>query len=105
MTSAPTTPFVPERPAPPPVPVTWEEFLVWSNQDTRAEWVDGAIVPMSPNSVEHQLLSGLLYRLLVSFVEARKLGQILYAPILMRLPTRPSGREPDLLFVATAHLD
>ena len=105
MTSPPTVPVSPGRPAPPPSPVSWEEFLAWTGDENRAEWVDGEIVPMSPNSVEHQLLSGILYRLLVYFVETRQLGQVLYAPILMRLPTRPSGREPDLLFVATAHLD
>ena len=33
------------------------------------------------------------------------IGEVFSAPFLMRLPTRPSGREPDLLFVATEHLD
>ena len=105
MTSMPTRSLAAGRPTPPPAPVTWEEFLAWTGDENRAEWVDGEIVPMSPNSLAHQDLAGFLFRLLVHFVEARQLGRMFFAPVLMRLPTRPSGREPDLLFVATAHLD
>jgi Uma2 family endonuclease len=34
------------------------------------------------------------------YVEAHDLGAVLSAPYLMRIPNRPSGREPDLLFVS-----
>jgi Uma2 family endonuclease len=60
---------------------------------------------MSPNSLDHQDLVAFLYRLLVGFVERHRLGRVAFAPILMRLPTRPSGREPDLLFLSTEHAD
>ena len=33
------------------------------------------------------------------------LGEVFAAPFLMWLVTRPSGREPDVLFVATDHFD
>ena len=39
------------------------------------------------------------------FVEAHQLGLVLSAPFQMRLATRPSGREPDLLFVSSDRLD
>lgn len=103
--STTTAPFAPERKALPPTPISWEAFLDWCDGETRAEWVDGEVVLLSPNSATHQFLSGFLYRLLVRFVEAKGLGVLLYAPFLMRLPTRPSGREPDLLFVASEHAD
>ena len=95
----------PTAPAPPPGRMTFEEFLNWCDGERRAEWVDGEVVPLSPNSIPHQLLAGFIYRLLVAFVEAANLGVVLYAPILMRLKTRPSGREPDLVFVSTEHAD
>jgi len=40
--------------APPPGPVTFEEFLEWLDEDTHAEWVDGAIIMMSLASDQHQ---------------------------------------------------
>ena len=94
-----------ELPVPPPAPVSWEDFLAWIDEDTRAEWVDGEVIVISPSNLPHQQLMFFLARLLVAFVEARELGQILLPPFLMRLPTRPSGREPDLLFIAAAHAE
>jgi Uma2 family endonuclease len=91
------------RPSPPPI--SFEEFLAWADEDTAAEWVDGEVVLLSPASLEHQDLLGFLYQLIRAFVEARALGSVYFAPVLMRLPTRPSGREPDLLFVSAAHAD
>jgi Uma2 family endonuclease len=104
MTSPPVA-VPPGRPAPPPTPVTFEEFLAWTDEDTLAEWVEGEIVPLSPTSFEHQLLLGFLYELIVRYVRARQLGTVILPPFLMRLPTRPSGREPDLVFVSNAHAE
>ena len=92
------------RPAP-AEPVSFEEFHDWLDEDTHAEWVDGRIIVTSPSNIVHQRLAGFLYRLLVAVVEKRQLGEVLSTPFLMRLPSRPSGREPDLLFIATEHLD
>ena len=88
---------------PPPAPVRWEDFLDWLEEDVHAEWVDGEIIEMSPASDEHQRIAGFLYVLLWIFVQERQLGEVFQPPFLMRLSTRPSGREPDLLFVSTAH--
>ena len=98
-------PVVMEGLASPPPPVSFEEFLAWTDEDTRAEWVDGKVVLMSPSSLDHQDLLKFLDRLITAFVEAHQLGWVYFAPVLMRLPTRPSGREPDLLFVANQHAD
>ena len=96
--------LAPDYVPPPPPPVSWEEFLAWLDEDVRAEWVDGAIVTMPPaNLEEHQDRGGLLYMLLQFFVQRSKLGRVFYAPALMRLPSRRSGREPDLLFVRAEH--
>ncbi len=97
------TPVAPGRPAPPPTPISFEEFLAWADEDTLAEWVDGELRIMSPASADHQRVRDFLLTLLRLFVEAHRLGEVFSAPFLMRLPTRPSGREPDLLFVASSH--
>ena len=90
---------------PTPGRITFEEFLEWCNGDRRAEWVDGEVVLLSPNSLAHQDLAAFLYELIVAFVRAGNLGRVYFAPILMRLATRPSGREPDLVFVSAEHAD
>lgn len=89
----------------PPARMTYEEFLDWADEDTWAEWVDGEVTVMSPVSVLHQRLADFLAALLQFFVEENNLGLILTAPFQMRLRTRPSGREPDITFIARDHLD
>ena len=44
-----------ERKTPPAGPVSFEEFMDWIDEDTRAEWVDGAIIIASPASDNHVL--------------------------------------------------
>lgn len=90
------TPVAPEE-------VTYEEFLAWADEDTLAEWVDGAIVMTSPASRSHQDVMGFLNTILRTFVEQHALGVVLSAPFQMKLAR--TGREPDLLFVASEHLD
>lgn len=93
-----------ERPLP-AGKLSFEEFLAWCDEDTWAEWVDGRVVMVSPASYGHQDLADFLTVVLRIYVESRSLGWVLTAPFLMRLPNIPSGREPDLLFVAAAHKD
>lgn len=88
-----------EPKAQPPEPVTFEEFLEWCDEDTHAEWVNGAIVMMSPASDQHQDLCDFLLAVLRLYVEAHKLGWVRSAPFHMRTEVHPSGREPDLMFV------
>jgi Uma2 family endonuclease len=88
-----------------PPRMTFEEFLAWADEDTWAEWVDGEIIVLSPASLQHQKLDLWLASAFDTFVKERNSGIVLTAPFLMRLPTRPSGREPDILFVAREHLD
>ena len=88
-----------------PQRMTWEEFVAWCDEDTWAEWVDGEVTVLSPASIAHQHLKRFLTILLGLFVRTHNLGEVLDAPTLMRLPSRPSGREPDILFVSREHLD
>jgi len=98
------TPTPPVTPAP-PAQMTYEEFLEWADEDTWAEWVAGEVIILSPASKMHQSLNKFLTMILGAFIEAYDLGQLLFAPFLMKLSTRPSGREPDLIFISKTHLD
>jgi Uma2 family endonuclease len=86
-----------------PAHMTWEEYLAWDFEDCQAEWVDGEVIVMPPVRLDHQFIAGFLYRLLFDFVERHSLGVVLQPPTRMYLQSRPSGREPDVLFVASAH--
>jgi len=91
--------------APPPGRITFEEFLEWLDEDTHAEWVDGAIIMMSPASDQHQDLSNFLVAVMRLYNEAHELGWVRSAPFLMQTDVRPSGREPDILFVLQEHMN
>jgi Uma2 family endonuclease len=88
---------------PPTQKMTYEEFLAWCDEDTWAEWVDGEVQMVSPASNKHQDLARFLTAVLSFYIEAQDLGVIRPAPFSMRLANVPSGREPDILFVANEH--
>lgn len=88
-----------------PPRVSWDAFHDWVDAEHRAEWVDGEIIELVTESIRHQLLTGFLYKLLEHSATRDNQGIVLFATFLMRLRHRPSGRVPDVLFVATEHLD
>jgi Uma2 family endonuclease len=91
------TPIVPKQ------HMTEDDFVAWCfREDVRAEWADGEVIMMSPNSVEHVTLFGFLGRVLGGFVELRDLGAVMGSEMFVRLPTQRRRRLPDILFVSTA---
>lgn len=89
----------------PPVRMTYEEFLAQAPEDRLAEWVDGEVILMSPATKLHQRIALFLSRLLADFVETGGLGEVFVAPFQMKAGPDLPGREPDVFFVASAHLD
>jgi Uma2 family endonuclease len=85
--------------------MTYEEFLAWAEDGSHVEWVDGEVIPMSPVSQTHQLIANFLVALFQHFVENKQSGRVLSAPFQMKLETRPSGREPDVMYIASERLD
>src|SRR5438105_350151 len=83
-----------------PSGMTYDEFLDWLDEDTRAEWVDGQVIIMSPASYVHQSIVNFIANILTLFVDAHDCGEVIPGPFQMKLPVRPSGREPDVFFVA-----
>jgi Uma2 family endonuclease len=94
-----------ERKMPPSGPVSFEEFLDWLDEDTRAEWVDGAIIMASPASDNHQDIVDFLVAIIRPYVRRQQLGWIRSGPFVMRTIVRPSGREPDILFVVNERMN
>ena len=85
---------------PPKEELSFEEYIEWLDEDTRAEWVNGRIEIMaSPASVGHQTIGSFLDRVLGVYIEAHDLGTLIFAPYVMRLAAIARGREPDLIFV------
>src|SRR5260370_19444104 len=83
--------------------MTFEDFLTWLDEDTRAEWVDGVAYVPRPANTRHQQVVQFLLRMIASYLEVQPLGTVFEAPFLMKLTN--AAREPDLLFVAADHLD
>ena len=88
---------------PPRQKTSYEEFLALDGEGW-AEWVDGEIIAMSPPIEPHQDLTLFLATILRLFVQQNKLGKVIIAPFQMKLEIRPSGREPDLLFIKNENL-
>ena len=82
--------------------LSFEAFLARPDSDCRAEWIEGRVEYQTPVSLAHQLLCKFLLLVLELFVRERNLGTVLCAPFLMKIASRPSGREPDLLFIANS---
>ena len=85
--------------------ITFEAFHDWLTDSAFAEWVDGDVIMTSPSHERHDGIVRFLELLIGYFVEEHDLGRIYQAPFLLRLYERPSGREPDLMFVARANAD
>jgi len=91
--------------APAPLHMTYEEYLQWADEDVHAEWVDGEVIVQMPPKDAHQRLVEFLDRLLGLYVELFGLGLVRLAPFELRLRPEGPARQPDLMFLATAHLD
>src|SRR5690349_4780253 len=84
--------------------LTFEEFLDWCEEDTRAEWVNGRVVFLSPDNLPHNRIDTFLVRTLGTYIERKKLGEV-FDNVLMKLQATNSARLPDLMFVSSARRD
>src|SRR4051794_38086138 len=85
-----------------PVPglrMTEKEFEAWCDEDTRAEWVNGEVILMSPASDGHDDLNVWLLALLRLLVENEELG-LIRSNMHVRLPNRKTRRVPDVFFIS-----
>jgi Uma2 family endonuclease len=85
-------------------PMTWEEFLDWCDEG-QSEWVDGKGIAYLSNSTLHGRRVAFLAELLRLYVRVFDLGEVFSDQMLLRLPTRPSGRMPDIFVIGRDQLD
>jgi Uma2 family endonuclease len=91
--------------APPPLPrMTEDEFAAWCDEDTRAEWVDGEVIVMSPSNYKHVSEAAWLLQVLGFYVDHHDLGVVVGPEFPVRLAGQRRRRVPDLLFVANSRL-
>ncbi|MBN1287473.1 MAG: Uma2 family endonuclease [Anaerolineae bacterium] len=89
-----------------PLRMTYEEFLEWADEDTRAEWVDGEVIMYTaPVGGRHQKLIHFLLHLLDAYLAERPVGEVYSGPYPVKLGPDLPGREPDIIFVAAEHMD
>lgn len=77
--------------------MTEEEFVAWVHEKTRAEWVDGEVIIMSPVSDRHADIQSWLNSVLRLWLEQHDLGSI-RGDVMVRLSKPRSRRVPDLYF-------
>ena len=83
--------------------MSYEEWLAWDGESSQSEWVDGEAMVFMPPTILHGRMVLFLGTLLSHFARFFALGEVLVAPVEVRLSRRAS-REPDVVFVAREHL-
>jgi Uma2 family endonuclease len=85
--------------------MSYEEYKHWEHEGGLTEWIDGEVYIYMPPTILHQRLVAFFLFLLQGFVRLHKLGEVLAAPVTMRVLAGGGAREPDLFFLAADHLD
>ena len=83
--------------------MTEDEFVEWCDEDIRAEYVDGKVIIMTPESVRDERMRWSLGTILGLFVEHHDLGEVFGPNLQIRLRPR-LRRIPDLLFISRQRL-
>ena len=84
--------------------ISYEDFFV-QYEGRRAEWIDGEVVVIPSATARHQNILGFFLCILGVYTESHDLDEILVAPFQVKLGPDLPGREPDLLYIASPHLD
>ena len=92
---------------PPVIPydkISYRKFLEWNGEEGWFEWIDGEVIKMSNPSLSHQQLSRFLTSILQAWAEEKKIGEVIPAPFQLKMDFRPSGRQPDIMFISSENL-
>jgi len=86
--------------------MSYEDWLAWDGSSgPRSEWVDGEVIVSMPPKTSHGRLLVFLGTVLAMFVSRRRLGEVFFTEMEMRLAAQRVSREPDIVFVAARHAD
>jgi Uma2 family endonuclease len=87
------------KPLNPGVKLTYDDFVLFPDDGKRHELIDGEhYVTPSPN-IRHQQISGDLFALIWTYLEAHPIGRVFHAPLDVVLSNFDIV-EPDLLYVS-----
>jgi len=64
------------------------------------EYENGSLEMLSMPTIQHQLIVAFLYNALLSFIQSKQLGTLLFAPLRVKL-WEGKFREPDLVFLSS----
>jgi Uma2 family endonuclease len=81
-----------------------DEFIEWSGDEVRAEWVDGEVVIMNAVAADHADLTMFIILLVGGFVNENDLGKTWAEPFQVRLPKQRRRRSPDLFYAANERM-
>ncbi|MBI3763027.1 MAG: Uma2 family endonuclease, partial [Chloroflexi bacterium] len=81
---------------------TYDDWARLPEDGTRYEVIDGVLYLTPPPAIPHQFSSNRLSTAMTNHADAKKLGNILTAPVGVRLPDQPVPLQPDIAFVSTA---
>lgn len=85
--------------------ISYDDFLDMDrNEGGLVEWVDGKVIYHAMPLLVHQQLVLFLAFIMHGFVRLFNRGEVYVAPYIMRIHPGGSGREPDVLFVASENL-
>ncbi len=88
-----------------PAQGTWSEADYLALDSNRlVEFTNGHLEVLPVPTTSHQLIVAYLYGLLATFVAARGLGTVVFAPLRVRVG-RGKFREPDIVFMRQEHAD
>jgi len=83
--------------------VSEAEFLAMlTDEERRAEWVDGEVIEMSPANREHNLVIRFISRLLDDVSEHGSPGEIYVIEFMARLQSPLSRRHPDIAYISAS---
>ena len=83
---------------------TYEDWCKLPDDGYRYEIITGVLYVSPPPSIRHQRISIALVGHLLDFLKLQPLGEVLTAPVGVRLPHQPVPLQPDIVFVRTERL-
>lgn len=81
-----------------------EEDYLGLETNHLVEFSYGCIEVLPVPTISHQRIVAFLYNALLAFVTARNLGEVLFAPVRVRL-RKGKFREPDVVFMSSRHAE
>jgi Uma2 family endonuclease len=83
---------------------TYEDWLKLPDDGYRYEVIDGVLYVSPPPLIRHQRTSIRFETRFMDFLKLHPLGEILHAPVGVRLPNQPVPFQPDIVFVRAERL-